>query len=122
LLDRPGSHCSLVNERTGNVVAARVESAFLSRDRRQGLLGRDGLPAGSALILAPCTAIHTFFMRFPIDVLFVGRDGGVLKIREALGPWKIAIAWGAFATIECAAGEIRRSGTSAGDRLAVQLS
>ena len=68
---------ALVNERTGSVVAETLETAFDSGTRRRGLLGRDDLPAGSALVLAPCNAVHTVRMRFPIDVVFVatGRAG-----------------------------------------------
>ena len=65
----------LVNERTGELVAAILEAAFDSATRRRGLLGREDLDEGRALVLAPCNAIHTCGMRFPIDVLFVARDG-----------------------------------------------
>jgi hypothetical protein len=112
----------LVNERTRSRLATHIEPAFEPARRRRGLLGRDGLAAGAALILAPCTAVHTCFMRFPIDILFVGRSGDVLGVRERVGPWRIAFAWRGFATIECAAGAIRRSGTVPGDRLQLQHS
>jgi uncharacterized membrane protein (UPF0127 family) len=62
------------------------------------------MPEGAALILAPCWSIHTWFMRFPIDVLFVSRTGTVLGARHALAPWRLALRPGAFAVIELAAG------------------
>ncbi len=74
---------ALVNERTGSVVAETLETAFDSGTRRRGLLGRDDLAAGTALVLAPCNAVHTVRMRFPIDVVFVARDGRVTKIVRA---------------------------------------
>jgi uncharacterized protein len=109
---------ALENTRTGARLADALECAFDSGGRRRGLLGRDGLPAGAALILAPCCAIHTFFMRFPIDVLFVTRDGGVLRA-STIRSWRIGVSARAFAAIELPAGVIERSGTGAGDRLAL---
>ena len=53
---------------------------------------------------APCTAVHTWFMRFPIDVLFVSKGGVIRKVRNAVHPWRFAIAWRAYAVIELPAG------------------
>jgi uncharacterized protein len=108
----------LENTRTGARLATWLECAFDSAGRRRGLLGRDGLPAGAALILAPCGAIHTFFMRFPIDVLFANRDGRVLRALT-VRPWRIGVSARGFAAIELPAGVLAESGTAAGDRLAV---
>lgn len=112
--------CAIVNDGTGVLVAHDVEAALDSRSRRRGLLGRDGLQDGQALILAPCGAIHTFGMRFPIDVVFVARDGRVLKIVERLAAWRIAASLRALATVELAAGRARRVGLTEGDRLVVR--
>jgi uncharacterized protein len=107
----------LENVRTQRVIAEHLLTAFDSTSRRQGLLGRDGLPDGSALIIAPSNAVHTFFMRFPIDILFVRRDGNVIKMRSAVRPWRIAGSLRAFAVIELAAGSLAQSQTTPGDRL-----
>lgn len=107
----------LENVRTQRVVADQLLTAFDSTSRRHGLLGRDGLPDGSALIIAPSNAVHTFFMRFPIDILFVRRDGSVVKIRSAVAPWRIAGSLRAFAVIELRAGSLAQSDTAAGDCL-----
>ena len=115
-----GSTCALVNERNGAVVASVVEAAVDSRSRRRGLLGRDGLPERHALLLAPCSAIHTCFMRFPIDVLFVTRDGRVLKTVERLGAWRIALSPRAFATIELPAGSLGHGELVPGDQVAIR--
>jgi uncharacterized membrane protein (UPF0127 family) len=98
-------------------VATRVEGAFDSATRRKGLLGRDGLEPGVGLVIAPTNLVHTFAMRFPIDILFVSRDGRVLKVRHAVPQRRIAGAWGAFAVVELAAGGLRGSKTEQGDVL-----
>lgn len=103
------------NGRTDRAVATRVATAFDSAERRRGLLGRDGLGPDEALVIAPTNLIHTFGMRFPIDLLFVARDGRVLKVRRAVPPRRIAGALRAFAVIELAAGSLESSGTRAGD-------
>ena len=111
------SSFALANGRSGRVVAGALLPAFDSSARRRGLLGRDFLPEGSALIIAPSNAIHTFFMRFAIDVAFLSRTGRVLKIRSGMPPWRLAAAWRGFAVIELAAGALARSDTRAGDTL-----
>jgi uncharacterized membrane protein (UPF0127 family) len=121
LLSGPARPAVLRIERTHVILASHIESAFDSSSRRTGLLGRDHLAEGSALILAPCSAIHTFFMRFPIDVVHVTRDGRVVRIREALRPWRVSAAWRAYATVELAACSVRRAALRAGDRIALEL-
>lgn len=107
----------LENTRTRVIVAERLLTAFDSESRRRGLLGRDGLPPGTALIIAPSNAVHTFFMRFPIDVAFVARDGRVIKVRAAVPPWRMTASLRGFIVIEFPAGTLERSGTIAGDHL-----
>jgi uncharacterized membrane protein (UPF0127 family) len=109
--------CILQNSRTRIVLAAEIEPAFDSKSRNRGLLGRTRLNDGSALILAPCSSIHTFFMRFKIDVLFVKKGGRVVKVYSALPAWRIAFAIGAFAAIELPAGTAAASDTRSGDTL-----
>lgn len=117
LLRRSASPHALWNTRTGRPVAERLETAFDSASRKKGLLGRDGLPVGVGLAIAPTNLVHTFAMRFPIDILFVSRDGRVLKVRRAVPKRRIAGAWGGFAVIEMAAGSLEKSDTRAGDQL-----
>ena len=100
-------------------MATTLEQAFDSASRKRGLLGRDGLPAGHALIIAPSNMVHTFFMRFPIDVLIASRDGRVVKARTSVPARRIVGALRGFAVIEMAANELARSGTLAGDRIVV---
>src|SRR5437879_6100754 len=99
LHDDPNKYV-LRNERTGTVIADCLLTAFDSRSRRTGLLRHESLPAGTALIIAPTNAIHTFFMKFPIDVIFAAKDGTIVKVRTALGPWGMAVALRGHAVIE----------------------
>jgi uncharacterized protein len=110
----------LLNERTGELVASDVELASTRETRRKGLLGRDSLDAKAALVLAPCCSIHTAFMRFPIDVAFVDRDGRVIRFVRDLKPWNIAVSLRARAAIEFAAGSLRARDVRLGDRLYVR--
>jgi uncharacterized membrane protein (UPF0127 family) len=109
----------LQHERTGLVVATEVELAADSKSRRRGLLGRDAMTPDSAFIIAPCNAVHTFFMRFPIDVVFTDRSGQVLAVRCRVRPWRVAVWFRAFATIELPDGTAERVGLAAGDRIAI---
>lgn len=109
----------LMNARTGHTVATRLEAAFDSESRRRGLLGRTAFEEGAALIIAPCSSIHMFFMQFPIDVLFVARDGRIVKVCGMVRPWRIAVSWGGFAAIELPAGTTARTGDRPGDYLRV---
>jgi uncharacterized membrane protein (UPF0127 family) len=88
--------------------------------RMRGLLGRSGLPAGEGLLLSPAPAIHTGFMRFPIDALFLDREFRVLQIVEGMRPWRFASRRRARAVLELAAGESARRGVRVGDRLALR--
>ena len=102
------------------MVVGRLLTAFDSKSRRTGLLRHQHLDPGTALIIAPCNSIHTFFMRFPIDVAFMAKDGRVLKVRKDLAPWRLAAAIRAHSVIEFAAGVLADRTVSAGDRLMVR--
>jgi uncharacterized membrane protein (UPF0127 family) len=120
MLEDSGRPWVLRNLRTRQTIATELEGAFDRTSRRQGLLGRTHLPQGSALILAPCGGIHTWFMRFPIDVLFVSKDGTVTRAVSALGPWRVRVSLSAHATVEFPAGTIARTGTRRGDVLCLE--
>jgi uncharacterized protein len=114
-----GGPYELRNARTGRVVAHTIIPAFESTSRRKGLLGRDSLADGAAMIIAPSNAIHTFGMRFPIDVVFVRRNGAVVKIRERVLPWRASMAHMAYAVIELPAGSVARAQLKVGDVVGV---
>jgi uncharacterized membrane protein (UPF0127 family) len=90
----------LVDASSGHVLVPGLEVAVDSATRKKGLLGRDGLAPGAALLIAPTNAVHTFFMRFPIDIVFAARDGTILKVRRTVPAWRMAAAWRGYAVIE----------------------
>ncbi len=110
---------AIVNERTGRILASRVEVASTSAARRKGLLGRDELPHASALVISRCNAVHTIGMRFAIDVAFVDAQGQIRKIVNGLGPWRMAVSPFAAMAIEFAAGSLDGPAAQVGDRLIV---
>jgi uncharacterized protein len=118
LLKAGANRYVLRNERTGAALASRVVAAVDSASRRKGLLGRTDLPVDEALIIAPCSSIHTFFMKFTIDVAFVSKDGTVLRLCHSLAPWRIGLGLWAFAAVELPAGTLVRTDTQRRDRLA----
>jgi uncharacterized membrane protein (UPF0127 family) len=109
---------ALVNE-AGQVICARCGVADTVPSRMRGLLGRRSLDAGEGLLLRPAAAVHTAFMRFPIDAVFLDREMRVLDIAPNLRPWRMAGRRRARAVIELSAGECARRGVQPGDRLAV---
>jgi len=120
LVHRAAGPFEIVDREGGSLIASVVEAALDSKSRRRGLLGRSALPDHHALVLAPCNAVHTVGMQFPIDVLFVSGDGRVVKVVERLAAWRIAGAIRASVTVELAAGMVRRTRVSVGDRLVIQ--
>jgi hypothetical protein len=112
---------ALVNARTGKVVATQLQTAFDSAARRKGLLGRTSMPSDAALLIAPCNGVHTFFMRFPIDVVFAARDGRVVKVCHGVLPWRLALAFSAFATVELAAGAASAAHVQRNDHLVLDI-
>jgi hypothetical protein len=74
------------------------------------------------MVIAPSNAVHTFVMRFPIDLAFVTRDGRVVKTRSGVRPWRVAAAFRAYAVIELPAGTLARCDTVPGDTLAIEAS
>lgn len=97
-------------------VDVRVAASFWQRFI--GLMGRRALAPGAALLLAPCSNIHTCFMRFAIDVVFLDREGEILAIFSDVKPWRARAAWRAHACLELASGGAVRAGLRVGQRLA----
>jgi uncharacterized membrane protein (UPF0127 family) len=106
-----------LTRRDGEIMCDRCVVADSAFSRARGLLGRSSLPEGEGLLLRPASAIHTWFMRFPIDAVFLAEDGTVLRIAAELRPWRAAGRRGARAVLELAAGECARRGLRTGDRL-----
>jgi uncharacterized membrane protein (UPF0127 family) len=98
----------------GDVVVEHCLLADTALSRCRGLLGRSGLSSGEGMLLRPTSSVHTAFMRFAIDVVFLDRDDTVLKVADDLGPWRMAGCRGARAALELPAGEARRRGLRPG--------
>ena len=104
----------------GRIVCDSVTVADSALRRMRGLLGRRALPPDEGIVLRPAWSIHTAFMRFAIDVIFVDRVGRVARLIRDLRPWHVAAAFGASATIECAAGTIAARDVAIGDQLCLE--
>lgn len=106
-----------VRKRDGGVVCERCTLAATPLARMRGLLGRRSLARGEGMLLRPAGSVHTAFMRFAIDVVFVDRDLVVRAVASELPPWRAARASRARGALELAAGEAARRGVEPGDRL-----
>ena len=104
----------------GAVVCERCEIPEGSFGRMRGLLGRTGLEPGTGMLIDAAPSVMTFFMRFPIDVVFLGRDRSVVRIVHALRPWRAAGARRAVAALELPAGRAAEAGLKEGDILALE--
>ncbi len=110
----------VVNQTRGMVLADRVQTAKTWRSRLRGLLLRDCLPEGHCLVLEPCNSVHTCFMKFNIDVLFVDSRGTVVYLLANLPPFRFSpVVRNAEYVIELPADTIRSTGTAVNDRLGI---
>jgi uncharacterized membrane protein (UPF0127 family) len=108
----------LRREDDGEVVCERCVVADTVFRRLRGLLGKRELRPGDGIVLRPGWSIHTAFLFFPIDVVFVSPDQVVMKVVRNLKPWRASTCRGARDVVELAAGEAERRGIKAGDRIA----
>lgn len=113
-------HVRVLNTTRGTVLAERCPVASSWNDRMVGLLRTPEPPPRHGLWIDRTSSIHMFFMRYPLDIVFVGRDGRVSKIVERLLPWR-AVLWapGSRDCLELGVGSIAASGTQRGDQLEV---
>lgn len=102
------------------VLADKLEVAGAGKTRRKGLLGRMGLEPGGGLWIVPCESVHTFFMRFPIDLVYLDRKNRVRKVRHAVGAWRLSACFTAHSVLELPAGAVRESRTERGDVVEMQ--
>jgi len=99
------------------MLAARAEIADTSAKRRTGLLKHTGLAPGEGLWIVPCEGVHTFAMKFTIDVVFLNRKYKILKIRPNMVKRRIALSLLAHSVLELPAGTLEATGTQRGDQL-----
>ena len=102
------------------LLADRAEIADTSEKRRRGLLKHTKLDPGEGLWIVPCEAVHCFFMKFAIDVVFLNKQRQVVKVRDSMPPWQIAFSMKARTVLELPAGTCEKSGTVKGDQLELE--
>lgn len=106
----------LTNLTRGTVLATEAARACTRAERRRGLIGRSGMAPGEALVFERCRQVHTFGMRFCIDVLFLDCGGKVMACVRKLPPRRLTrVAWRARAAVELPAGTLASTGTVPGD-------
>jgi len=110
----------ITNLTRSTVLGDAIDVADTSAKRRTGLLKHAGLAAGEGLWIVPCESVHTFFMKFPIDLVYLGKDRKVRKVRHAVKPWRLSACLSAHSILELPAGAAEKTGTRAGDELAVE--
>jgi uncharacterized membrane protein (UPF0127 family) len=111
----------IVNLTKATYIAVNVRVANKFFSRLKGLLGTAGLAAGSALVITPCSSVHTFGMGYPIDALFIGAGNKVLRVVSELKPGRMACCSGSLCIIELPAGTAEASRTIAGDEVAITV-
>lgn len=108
----------IINLTRNSLLASRVGVANTFWTRLKGLCGRTSLPTGAGLLITRCQAIHMFFMKFPIDAVFVSVEDRVVGLAEDLKPYCFSpVFFKASYVVELPAGTIRRSGTQVGDQV-----
>ncbi|HHV92951.1 MAG TPA: DUF192 domain-containing protein [Firmicutes bacterium] len=112
---------TVINETRGVVLGRQIEVAATFWARAKGLLGRRGLEEGGGLLLYPCSAIHSFGMRFEFDALYLDRHYRVVHVVDRMPPNRLGRSvWRVFAVLELPAGTAAATGTAVGDQLAVR--
>jgi len=107
-----------VTNRTRNtILAASLEVADNAAKRNKGLLGRERLLPGEGLWIIPCESVHTFWMRFPIDLVYLDRKKHIRKLKSSVPAWRLSACLSAHSVIELPAGTIRETQTQSGDVL-----
>lgn len=99
------------------VLATSLEVANTSAKRNKGLLGRESLAPGDGLWILPCEAVHTFWMRFPIDLVYLDRKNRIRKLVREVPAWRLSACLLASSVLELPAGTIRETRTEPGDAL-----
>lgn len=115
--EKPDLRLKISNVTRQTILANCVDVADRGPKRRKGLLGRDHLPDGEGLWIIPCEAVHTFRMKFSIDLVYLSRDSRVKKVRSDVAPGRMSACLSAHSIVELPAGTIRKTRTEAGDRL-----
>jgi uncharacterized membrane protein (UPF0127 family) len=103
------------NQTRQTMVAEAADIADSSEKRRTGLLKHSALAPGEGLWIVPCESVHTFFMKFPIDLVYLDKALKVKKVRSAVPAWRLSACLSAHSILELPAGTIERTQTAVGD-------
>lgn len=114
---KPERRFQIVNQTCGTELAHSVEVADTAARRSKGLLGRKGLAPGTALWIVPCESVHTFFMQFPLDLVYLDRHNRIVKIRRNVPPWRMSLCLRAHSVLEFPAGAVRPGNDAPGHQL-----
>ena len=117
---QPKKTVKITNKTRGTILAQKAQIANTPLLRLKGLLGRRGLEQGEGLIIEPCNSIHTCFMRFPIDVLFLDKNYKIVSLKSNLSPWRLfgALFMGKI-VLELPAGTLAETRTKNGDLIEI---
>jgi uncharacterized membrane protein (UPF0127 family) len=108
------------NKTRNSILGEAVDVADTSQKRRVGLLKHERLEPGEGLWIVPCESVHTFFMKFAIDLVYLDRKHRVRKVRNAVPPWRMSACLPAHSILELPAGTAQRTGTVRGDELEIE--
>jgi uncharacterized membrane protein (UPF0127 family) len=111
---------TLLNRTRGTVLGTAIEVADSGGTRKKGLLGRTRLENGAGLWIIPTEAVHTFFMKFSIDLVYLDRKKRVTKVAHRVKPWRMSGSWRGYSVVELPAGVAEEAQTEKGDQIEVQ--
>ena len=108
------------NQTRDAILGHAVDVADTSAKRRVGLLKHERLAPGDGLWIVPCESVHTFFMKFPIDLVYLDKKRKVKKVRHAVPAWRLSACLTAHSILELPAGTAEQTGTRVGDELEIE--
>jgi hypothetical protein len=108
------------NQTRGTVLGGDIDLADTSEKRRTGLLKHTRLEPGTGLWIVPCESVHTFFMKFAIDLVYIDRKHKVRKVRHAVPAWRLSACLTAHSILELPPGTAQQTATQAGDQLEIE--
>jgi uncharacterized membrane protein (UPF0127 family) len=108
------------NQTRDTILGDSVAVADTSSTRRTGLLKHEKLNPGEGLWIVPCESVHTFFMKFPIDLVYLDKQRKVRKVRHRVPAWRLSMCLSADSILELPAGTAEQSGTQVNDQLKLE--
>ncbi|MGA3047600.1 MAG: DUF192 domain-containing protein [Terracidiphilus sp.] len=113
----PNDRLRVLNLTRHTLLATSLELADTGSKRNKGLLGRKGLPPGGGLWIVPCESVHTFWMQFPLDLIYLDRKKSIKKLKSDVPPWRLSACLSAHSVLELPSGTIERTLAQVGDEL-----